>query len=137
MKIGALLGVLGASFTLIATAQQSVSVGDVVVPRGQLEARDDHPSTFSITLADTVVTIEPTQEYIVREVATVESILLRERYYLRIEEYDFDGPCQDTACWVYLGAESSDRASNLVRSSKSTDPEPSVGPDTESSRSTS
>ena len=71
---------------------------DTVVPRGKLDARNDDPRSFSVALGEVVTTIEPGKQYVVLEVARVKSLLLRKRYYLRIREYDTEGPRQRREC---------------------------------------
>ena len=115
IKLGAVLAVLAAVLTADVFAQQPASVGDLVVPRGPLAAKDHHPSTFSVFRSDVVATISPKKKYVVEEVKTVKSFLFQERYYLRIreEDGDSDDPCHEKDCWVYQGAESSDLEPNL------------------------
>ena len=93
-------------------------VGAIVVPRGQLSARNRAPSTFSLSRGDVVANITPSEVYVVRSVTTVPSILFRDRYYLLVEELDGTGPCHDNPCWVYQGSESSDLEPNLIASGR-------------------
>ena len=109
--------VLVAAFAIGISAQPrllSLPVGTEVVPRGELEAKNSVPSALSLSAGDVVTTITPREVYIVREVEIVSSILLRDRYYMRIVENGGSGPCQADPCWVYQGTESSDLEPNLV-----------------------
>ena len=117
-----LLAVLFATLALDVSAQRPVSVGDTVVPRGELKAREHDPSTFSLRLSDEVATIRPDEHYVVEEVKTVKSILLREHCYLRIRGVGTNQTCREGDCWVYLGLESSDLRPNLVHSNKTSNP---------------
>ena len=94
--------------------QFTPGVGTSVVPRADLPARINYPSTFSFSRAEVVTTVSEGDLYVVQEFATVPSVLLRDRYYLRIKEFGGAGPCQERPCWVYQGSESSDRPNFLA-----------------------
>lgn len=102
--------------TAISAQDQALNpgIGAEVVPRGELQAKSSPPSAFAFWGADTTTTISPPTVYVVRDVATVSSILPRERYYLLVEESSGEGPCQRAPCWVYQGVDSSDLEPNLV-----------------------
>lgn len=113
-RIVALTFVALASLT-VKIAAQPPAVGDVLVPRGELEARSEHPSLFSVAAPGDVVTaIAPSEEYVVKDVVTVRSLLLRMRQYVLVTEREGSGPCHHNDCWVYNGSDSSELEPNLV-----------------------
>ena len=94
------------------------NIGNVVVPRGSLVAWDAPPTGFTINWSwwhEQVKTVHARERYVVVDVRVVRSLLLVERFYLRLESADIeDDPCNESPCWVYQGNENSDLPPNLL-----------------------
>ena len=91
------------------------SIGQELVPRGNLEAWETLPRIVPLLGRGDRTPIRADARYVVRDVKTVSSVVTGKRYYLRVEDVNaHEAPCRERDCWVYQGADHSEQLPNLL-----------------------
>ena len=96
------------------------SHGDILVPRGKIQAWERSPSGFFVTKGEQVAEFEGGVALKVLESRKLASLFLDERYYLRVEPADPDNTtveaakCLEVPCWVFQGYGDADLPENLL-----------------------
>lgn len=98
------------------------SCGEILVPRGKLQAWERSPSGFFLTKGERVAQLEKGLELKVLETRRLASLLSGDRFYIRVEPADPKNTSVEAAeclragvqCWVYQGQEGADLPENLI-----------------------
>lgn len=94
------------------------SRGEILVPRGKIQAWEKFPSGLFLTKGEQVVEFDTDLRLRVIESRKLASLLSDERYYLKVEPVDSNSgtadKCLKVSCWVFQGQEDAELPENLL-----------------------
>lgn len=94
------------------------SRGEILVPRGKIQAWEKFPSGLFLTKGAQVVEFDTDLRLRVIESRKLASLLSDERYYLKVEPVDSNSgtadKCLKVSCWVFQGQEDAELPENLL-----------------------